>query len=117
MVRALAVVEQIVLWIIDLTDVFEDDLLVEKYLTIPKLPISECKHNDWREFHDVESFFVEIVAHNWWLSIDIGELVAFNHVQVDHGKKRNREQDRHNESIRERDENEVHNRGIPKMEL
>lgn len=117
MVRALAIVEQIVFRVIDLTYVFEYNLLVEKYLTITKLPIPKRKHNYRRKFHDVQSLFVEIVAHDWWLSVEIGELVAFNDVQVDQSKKRDGKQDWHNESIGERDENKVHNRRIPKMQL
>jgi len=85
-VRALAVVEQTVLWIIDLTYVFEDDLLIEKYLTISELPVAEREHNYWCHLHDVQSLFVEIVAHDWRLSVEIRELVAFNDVQVDESK-------------------------------
>ena len=117
MVGTFAVVKEIVFWVVDLADVFEDDLLVEKYLAVSELPIAEGEHDHGGELHDVESLFVQIVAHDGRLSVEIRELVALDDVQVDQSQKRDGKQDRHNQSIREGDENKVHNCGVPEMQL
>ena len=68
--------------------------LVEKYLTIRKLPVSEREHHEGSVHQDLQSSVVQSVVSLRWLLVEISKLKPLCHIHIENTHKTNGEQNR-----------------------
>jgi len=91
--------------------------LVEKYLPVPKHPISEAKKQVWAPSHDLYRWVVQIYPVKLRLPVNISKEQLLSCVNVDHREGRDRKQKRECHPVHEGGEHHHENEGYYKSSL